>query len=221
MPTQVLQAMEQVLWGCNAMCNRGYVLGTAGNISSRVTDEDLFVITPTSMPYEDLKADDLVVVDLQGNVVQGHNKPSIEVSMHRIIFEKRPEVQAIVHTHSKFATAVGSLYGVKSVPALDVEGVLYLGGDLAVAPFAPPGSSELAANVVQALGATAGVIMENHGAVGVGTTMKIAMIASDNVERMCEMYIAVLAAGKYKALPEDYYRESVEKSLKLRNVVRY
>lgn len=217
--SQALQhAKEQVLWGCKTMCERGYVLGTAGNISARVEGEDLFVITPTSLPYNELTMDDLVVADMQGNIVEGIRKPSIEFTMHRNILCKRPDVKCVVHTHSKYATAAGSMAGVTSVPAIDIETAIYIGGDIPVAPFAPPGSEALAQNVERAIGTMGGIIMESHGAIGVGKTMADAMVASDNIERTCEMFLAICAGGAVKPLPTDYVEESHKKSLKKRGV---
>lgn len=219
MSKAIQEAKESVLWGCGTMCSRGYVLGTAGNISARVGGDNLFVITPTSMPYEDLCGDDLVVADMDGNIVEGRYKPSIEFIMHRNILVKRPDVQCIVHTHSKYATAASSVVGVTSIPIIDIETIIYIGDDIPVAPFAPPGSEELAVNVAEAMETVAGILMEAHGAIGVGRTMKEAMIASDNVERTCEMFLAIKACGEIKPLPEDFIRSFKERSLKKRGLL--
>ena len=194
----IQKAKEQVMWGCRTMVDKGYALGTAGNISARVEGEPLFVITPSARPY----------------------KPSIEFSMHLGIYKERPEVNCIVHTHSKFATAVSAMDGVEKVPVIDIEGVVYLGGEILVAPFAPPGSGELAAHVRNTIGTNAGLLMASHGAIGTGLTMEDAMISSDNVERACEMYLAILGAGRQvRKLPEDYMEMAKKKSLVRRNVV--
>ena len=219
MSKAIPEAKEQVLWGCQTMCSRGYVLGTAGNISARVEGGDLFVITPASLPYEDLRSADLVVADMQGNIVEGERKPSIEFSMHRGIMLKRPDVRCLVHPHSKFATAASSIVGVNAIPVIDIETVIYIGGDIPVAHFAPPGSEELAANVANAMGTVAGILMEAHGAVGVGRTMKEALIASDNIERTCEMFLAIKGCGEIKPLPRDFLRAFKERSLKKRGIL--
>lgn len=214
------KAKQDVLWGCGRMVEKGYALGTAGNISARVAGEDLFVITPTAMPYAALTEDDLVVGDMQGNIVSGKYQPSIEFSMHLGIMQLRPEVHAVIHTHSKCATAISAMEGIHTVPMLDIEGVVYLGGELEIAPFAPPGSKELADHVKNTIGTNAGLIMANHGAIGVGVTMEEAMIASDNVERASEMYLQVLAAGlKLRALPDEYVEMTKKRSLLRRKVV--
>jgi L-fuculose-phosphate aldolase len=214
----IREAKKQVLWGCRTMCDKGYVLGTAGNISARVEGRDLFVITPSSLPYEDLRGADLAVADMRGNIVEGEKKPSIELAMHRGILLKRPDVRCIVHTHSKFAAAASSIAGVNVIPVIDIETVIYIGGDIPIAPFAAPGSDALAINAADSIGVAAGILLEAHGAVGVGRTMKEAMIASDNVERTCEMFLAIKACGGIKPLPEDFLRSFKEESLQRRGL---
>lgn len=219
MSKAIQKAKKQVLWGCRAMCSRGYVLGTAGNISARVEGGDLFVITPTSLPYEDLREADLVVADMEGNIMEGGKKPSIEFAMHRGIMLRRPDARCIVHTHSKFATAASSIAGVNEIPVIDIETVICIGGNVPIAPFAPPGSDELAVNVADSMGDVAGILMEAHGAIGVGGTMEEAMTASDNIERTCEMFLAIKACGEIKPLPEDFLRAFKERSLKKRGLM--
>ena len=220
MSSNLDKAKQDILWGCKMMVEKGYALGTAGNISARVEGEDVVVITPTSVSYDTLSEDDLVVVDMEGNVISGKYQPSCEVHMHLGIMVLRPEVNAVVHTHSKCATAVSSIDEIDAVPVLDIESMVYLGGELEVAPFAPPGSMDLAMNIKNTIGTSAGVIMANHGAIGVGINMIDAMIASDNVERSCEMYLSVLSTGmSLRALPEDYIENTRKRSLLRRKVV--
>ena len=97
------QAKQEVLKGCRLTCEKNFTVGTAGNISARVLGEDRFVITPTSMDYNRLTEEDLVVIDMDGHVVEGKWKPSIEHNLHRYIFKNRPDVNAVVHVHSTYA----------------------------------------------------------------------------------------------------------------------
>lgn len=211
-------AKKQVLWGCAAMCRKGYALGTSGNVSARVAGRDLFVVTPTSVPYDDLGPDDLVLVTLEGAIASGWRKPSIEADLHREIYRRRPDVAAVVHTHSVHATTAGSLVGLDAVPLADVESALYLGGHIRIAPFAPPGTRELAEAAVGCLGQRAGVILESHGAVGVGSAMADAMTAADVLERACMIFLTARAAGGVKPLPEDYLAAAVAESAVKRGV---
>ena len=214
------KAKEEVLWGCRLMVERGYLLGTVGNLSARADGTDLVVITPTSLPYDTMTEEDLVVVNLNGEIVSGKHQPSIECSMHLGVYRARPELRALVHTHSKYATTVSLIKELDIMPAIDTEQSLYLGGDINTVPFAFPGSKELAEYVKEGIGTNAGLLMANHGALGVGISMKDAVIASDIIERNSEMYLLLKAGGfDYKPMTEDYKVFVKEKSKKKRQVI--
>ena len=214
------KAKEEVLWGCRLMVERGYLLGTVGNLSARADGTDLVVITPTSLPYDTMTEEDLVVVNLNGEIVSGKHQPSIECSMHLGVYRARPELRALVHTHSKYATTVSLIKELDIMPAIDTEQSLYLGGDINIVPFAFPGSKELAEYVKDGIGTNAGLLMANHGALGVGISMKDAVIASDIIERNSEMYLLLKAGGfDYKPMTEDYKVFVKEKSKKKRQVI--
>ena len=214
------KAKEEVLWGCRLMVERGYLLGTVGNLSARADGTDLVVITPTSLPYDTMTEEDLVVVNLNGEIVSGKHQPSIECSMHLGVYRARPELRALVHTHSKYATTVSLIKELDIMPAIDTEQSLYLGGDINIVPFAFPGSKELAEYVKEGIGTNAGLLMANHGALGVGMSMKDAVIASDIIERNSEMYLLLKAGGfDYKPMTEDYKVFVKEKSKKKRQVI--
>ena len=214
------KAKEEVLWGCRLMVERGYLLGTVGNLSARADGTDLVVITPTSLPYDTMTEEDLVVVNLNGEIVSGKHRPSIECSMHLGVYRARPELRALVHTHSKYATTVSLIKELDIMPAIDTEQSLYLGGDINIVPFAFPGSKELAEYVKEGIGTNAGLQMANHGALGVGISMKDAVIASDIIERNSEMYLLLKAGGfDYKPMTEDYKVFVKEKSKKKRQVI--
>lgn len=202
------------------MVERGYLLGTVGNLSARADGTDLVVITPTSLPYDTMTEEDLVVVNLNGEIVSGKHQPSIECSMHLGVYRARPELRALVHTHSKYATTVSLIKELDIMPAIDTEQSLYLGGDINIVPFAFPGSKELAEYVKEGIGTNAGLLMANHGALGVGISMKDAVIASDIIERNSEMYLLLKAGGfDYKPMTEDYKVFVKEKSKKKRQVI--
>ena len=214
------KAKEEVLWGCRLMVERGYLLGTVGNLSARADGTDLVVITPTSLPYDTMTEEDLVVVNLNGEIVSGKHQPSIECSMHLGVYRARPELRALVHTHSKYATTVSLIKELDIMPAIDTEQSLYLGGEINIVPFAFPGSKELAEYVKEGIGTNAGLLMANHGALGVGISMKDAVIASDIIERNSEMYLLLKAGGfDYKPMTEDYKVFVKEKSKKKRQVI--
>jgi L-ribulose-5-phosphate 4-epimerase len=197
------KAREDVIWGVKTMCRKGYVCATGGNISARIEGTDWFVITPSGRDYETMTKDDLVVVNLADETISGEFKPSIEINMHRLIYINRTDINCIVHMHSKFAVAAASLEGMHGIPPFDFELLVYFGGAIPFAPFAVLGTMDLAKIVVESMGDSMGVIMANHGAIGVGKTMKDAMTKCDIIEKSCEAYLAILAAGEVNPIPEE------------------
>ncbi len=143
-----------------AMAAEGLVKGSEGNVSAR--DGDVILITPAQLPYGEMEEADLVTLDPTGRVVAGERDPSSERAVHLAIYAARPDVRAIVHTHSPAATASTTV--------------------APVAEFAPPGSPELGANVVAALEDGACVVMARHGVVAVGPTLDEAFSIARRVE---------------------------------------
>ncbi|MBS5003338.1 class II aldolase/adducin family protein, partial [Holdemania filiformis] len=146
--------------------------------------------------------------------VEGKWKPSIEHNLHRYIFKNRPDVNAVVHVHSTYATAYASIEGIEEMLALDIEAANYLGGDLKIAAFAPPGSDELAEAVRDQLGELAGVLMRNHGSCCVGGDMQMAMTVAEIVEKTCYSLFLIRAIGTPYRFPEEYKAGSFERYCK-------
>jgi L-ribulose-5-phosphate 4-epimerase len=215
----IQEAGREVLSACKHLVEQGLTVGTAGNISARAASDDVFVITPTSMDYNLLTADDLVVLNFAGLVVEGKHKPSVEVDMHRLIFKARPDIVAIVHTHSLFATALASCKQINSIPPYDIEIISYLGGQIGVAEFAPPGTRELADNTVKALGKNAAALLRNHGAIGVGGSAKTAITACEIIERSSQALFFTQLFGGISPIPTEFVNIAREKSLLKRSVI--
>lgn len=140
--------------------------GTSGNLSIRVGN--LVAVTPSAVEYGRLEAEAACIVDLDGNRVEGTAAPSTELPMHLAVYRKTGAA-AVVHTHSPWATAVSTVTG--ELPAIHYLLAL-LGGPVRVAPYATPGSEELGAQVVEALGGRSAVLLQNHGAVTVGPSLE-------------------------------------------------
>ena len=148
------------------MVARGLVLGTEGNVSARSSSG--FVVTPSGVPYDSVEEEDLIEMDLSGAVLDGRLEPSSEWRVHAAIYRARPDVHAIVHTHSPAATS----WSEREQP-LD---------DVLVAAFAPTGTEALAENAVEALSTTDAVLLANHGAVGVGANLDEALAVCERLE---------------------------------------
>jgi L-fuculose-phosphate aldolase len=149
------------------MLRLGLVSGTEGNLSAR--DGELVVITPSALPYESMTVEDLVTLSLDGAVVAGSHEPSSELRVHLAVYAARPDVRALVHTHSEHATAW-------SHTGEPLDGLL-------VAPFAPSGSDEIAAAAVEALGDREAVLLGRHGVLALGDSPAAALELALAVEQ--------------------------------------
>ena len=175
---------------------------TWGNISCRPV-EDSIVITPSGIPYGRLRYFDLVVVDASGEILQGRWKPSTELLLHLAIYEQREEIRAIVHVHSLYASAF-AVNRAEIPPALE-EQAQVVGGAVKVAAYAPPGSEELASNVLTALGENGNaVLLANHGLIGVGPDLSTALLRCRVIERNAHIMLLAKSLGRPHILePED------------------
>jgi L-fuculose-phosphate aldolase len=175
------------------LLERGLLSQTSGNLSVR-TDSGSLCITPSSLEYDRMTADDIVVCDRDGTVLAGHRIPSSETPLHCAVYDARPDVSAIVHTHSPNATTLAVLgYPIPSVhymiASLDVTRV-------EIAPYATYGTPELAASVRDAFTAPArAILIANHGVVAAGTTLKQAADAAETVEILAGLYYRAISVG--------------------------
>jgi len=186
------------------MYREGLVTGTGGNISVRVPGENAFLITPSGMPYEEITIDDIVMLDMEGRQIAGKRRPSIEKNMHRMILAMRPEFNAVVHTHSTYATAYASLR--KPLPVfLDVMSCVF-GGPVRCAEYARIGTLELAENVEKAIRETNAAFLANHGCIGAGETLEQAYASVELLELCCKSYLAACPAGTPVPISEEDIR---------------
>ena len=151
------------------LLNTGLTYGTCGNISIRISQQKKIIITPSGIPYHRVTPDDLVIVSFD-NSIQGKQKPSLETPLHLAIYQKRDDLGAIIHTHSRYALAVSAVK--TGIPVFIDEIFSHIGGDIAVVPYALPGSSELAENTIKKLDDKNAVLLRNHGAVCCGTNLQ-------------------------------------------------
>ncbi len=184
------------------------VRGTWGNVSCR--DGDKVWITPSGVPYDKLREDMVAVIDLEsGEWIGGTEKPSSELPLHLEIYRTLRDIKAVVHFHGIYSSVFSVLR--EDVPCYIEDQAQIIGGTIRVARYAPPGTWELARNVVQALENRFGAILANHGAVSIGRSMEEALIAAEILEKSC--HIAVMVNGKGFALPEKDVNDLREKYL--------
>jgi L-fuculose-phosphate aldolase len=190
---------HDVWFHARRMWELGLVVGSAGNVSRRV-DSERIAITPTSIPYDVLREDQIVIVDLSsGTAIDSSEKPSYELPMHRIVYQKRPDIDAVVHTHAPYVTTLSVLR--RPLPLIIDEMFLHLHGTIEVADYAFTGTDEVGHNVVAALGDRAGVIMANHGNVCVGKTLERALHAAVVMESCARVYVQALSIGEPIPIP--------------------
>ncbi|MBI4306303.1 MAG: class II aldolase/adducin family protein [Chloroflexi bacterium] len=191
---------KALLIAAQAMATRGLVAGTSGNLSMRL-GHGLYLVTPTSTPYDTMTEADLVVVNGELEPVDSDGVPSSESLVHIAIYRARPDLTAVVHTHSVYASAAAAA-GVTIPPILD-EVVVQIGGAIECAEYGPPGSEELAIKAAKALGDRRAVLLRNHGAVGAGRSPAEALDVCTLVERVAQTFFFAQLAGGAKPLPVE------------------
>lgn len=201
---------QEVIEIAKTMLECGLVTASWGNVSVRPEGQDLMVITPSGMDYCRLRYSDMVAMDFAGHALQGERKPSSEYQMHREIYLKRPDVKAIVHTHSVFASSFAAAH--EPIPVIMEELAQINGGPVDVAPYELPGSMELAVRCAHTLADKSAVLLANHGLVGVSMCLQDALKVCQIVEKTAQITLNALSIGVYHEIsPEnikhirDYY----------------
>ncbi|MCR4431378.1 MAG: class II aldolase/adducin family protein [Tepidanaerobacteraceae bacterium] len=194
----LLKLKQKVVEYGEKIVKEGLVVATWGNLSAREENEDLFVITPSGMNYADLEPEDIVAVDLDGKPVASGRKPSVETPVHAAIYRARPDVKAVIHTHSINASACAASR--TEIPCIMEDMSSMVGGPVKVAKYAPTGTRELAENVLEALEDRNAVILANHGVVTVGRCLEEAFKLSLVVEKTAEIFIKSKMLGQVYSL---------------------
>jgi L-fuculose-phosphate aldolase len=189
-------ARSEIVTCCRELSRAGLVVGTAGNVSVR--SGDLVAITPSGLRYAELTPELVGVHRLDGTAVEAPLAPTSELPLHLAIYAARPDVGAVVHTHSPAATALSTL--VDEIPSVHYYLAMF-GGPVLVAPYATYGTDQLARNVVGALQSRTGCLMGNHGAVTVGPDLATAHDKSVYLEWLCDVYLRASSAGSLRLLP--------------------
>lgn len=189
---------ESVLAAARELSRRGLVEGTAGNVSARV-EEGRVCMTPSSVAYDTMTLDDLVVVDLDGEVLEGERSPTTERSLHLSCYRAHPEIGGVIHSHPVYA----SMFAVarQPIPAAIEEVTVYIGGDIEVCDYVMTGTDELGEAVAAALAERAATLMANHGMVTVGATVEKALHAAAVVERTAQIVWGARLLGDTHSVP--------------------
>jgi len=190
------------------MFERKLTVGTWGNISVRARDG--CVITPSGKNYLVTGPEDMVVIDLDGNVIEGRWKPSTELAMHCEIYRRREDVNAVVHIHPTYSSVL-SVLG-EGIPPIIEDMVMLLGEEVRVSKYTLPGTEDIARNAAEALGNNNAVILANHGSVCVGEDMERALTACEVLEKSAQIYLYARLLGRPNILPESDVRELMRRA---------
>lgn len=172
----------------------GLIPNTQGNLSARDADSGLIAITPTDYPYDIMTPNDIVIVDLEGQVVEGHRQPSVETSVHCAVYRERPQVNGVVHTEPIYTNCFGALG--RPIEPIVISMAIAVGGEVPVMPFHPSGSADFGYRMLQVMGDRNAVIWANHGLLTVGKSLDAAFRCTVVVENAAQIYHLALQLGQ-------------------------
>jgi L-fuculose-phosphate aldolase len=195
---------EDIVRFGRCLYDRGFIAATDGNLSVRL-DENRLLITPTSMCKGHMQPEDLVIIDLDGAVLEGHRNVSSEVGMHLLIYRSRPDIWGIVHAHPPTATGFAAA-GVALDQALISEVVLTL-GSVPLAPYACPGTEELSESLRPLVAGHNAILMANHGVVTYGDDLDQAFMHMETVEHFAKIAAVARTVGEPRVIPPEEVRK--------------
>ena len=191
---------EDVVKYCQMLITHGLTKGTGGNISILNREEGLFAISPSGIDYFETEPEDIVVMNLKGEIVDGDRKPSSEHELHRIFYTDRDDIAAVVHTHSVYSTVLATMR--EGLPASSYL-VAFSGYDVRCAEYASYGSMELAKNTFEAMKERNAAFMANHGLIAGGSDILNAFNIVEQIEQCAEVYVKARAIGTPVLLDHD------------------
>jgi L-fuculose-phosphate aldolase len=197
------EVRREIVEACKRLEANSLVQGASGNVSVRLPAEDgraLFAITPSGRPYRILEPQDILVIDAEGNVVEGEGKPSSEKNAHLTAYRVRADVNAVIHSHSVYASAL-AVAGIDLPCVLD-EQVVAIGGPVRVAEFGMSASQDLADKAMAAMEQRQAVFLRSHGVLGVGRTLDEVLDVVAMVERTAKIYVLARLLGDAPPLPQ-------------------
>lgn len=195
------QLREEVFESLIELPKNQLVTMHSGTVSGCDPDTDLVVIKPSGFRYDKLTPADLVVVDLQGNIVEGSRRPSSDTGTHLYLYSHRPDIKGIVHTHSPYAMIFGVLG--KSIPPTMTSAAL-LGGEIPIGGYVPVGGEAIGAEILRKVGNSSVIIMQNHGVYALAETVWEATVYAAEVEDLAKItHFAMLHGDPIILTPEQ------------------
>lgn len=186
----------------------GLTKGTGGNLSIYNRDEGFMAISPSGINYMDIRMEDIVIMDLDGNIVEGNCKPSSEYSMHKIFYEKRTDIFSVVHCHSIYSTTLSILR--QDIPASHYM-IALAGNNVRCANYATYGTKDLAENAYEAMENRYAVLLANHGLLTGADCIENAFNTAEEIEYVAETYYRAKSIGNPVILPDEEMEKMKEK----------
>ena len=174
---------------------------TSGNISARDPESGYVAIKPSGVLYEDLRSKDVVILDLDGNIIEGDLKPSSDIGSHLYIYRQRSDISGVVHTHSPYATAFAAIG--EPIPVYLTAQADEFGGEIPCGGFALIGGEQIGKIVVDSIGDSPAVLLKNHGVFTVGPTAEAALKAAVMVEDIARTVWLAKQIGKPEEIPQE------------------
>jgi len=198
----LLDDLRSIVCYLHAELPRHYLVAwTSGNVSARDPKTGFVVIKPSGIRYEDLTPESMVVVDLDGKVVEGQHKPSSDTFAHVYVYRHRPEVNGVVHTHSTFATAWAAVG--RPIPPVLTAICDEFGGPIPVGAYAKIGGDEIGQEIIRSIGASPAILMKNHGVFTIGKTPEAAVKAAVMVEDVARTVFYAMQLGQPDEIPAE------------------
>ena len=202
----MLENLKQLICELNKELPRNrLVTMTSGNVSGRDPDTGCVVIKPSGVSFDSLKPDDMVIVDLNGNKLEGRLNGSVDTPTHLYIYRHRPDVNGVVHTHSNYATSFAALG--QPIPAALTAIADEFGGPVPCGPYCQIGEEEIGRAVVDHIGDSPAILLQNHGVFTIGPTPQAALKAAVMLEDVAKtVHLALLKGRPIEIPPEEVAR---------------
>lgn len=197
----MLKERELIVEYGKKLLTSGLTKGTGGNISICDREKNLMAISPSGIEYFDTKPEDIVVMDLQGNIVEGDKKPSVEHSMHAIFYTHRDDVNAVVHTHAIACSTMAALHW--ELPASNY--IIALGGGVTVpcSKYGTFATEELAKVALEGMGKGYACFLANHGFISASANLPMAFNIAEEIEHCSEIYLRAKSVGEPVVIPDE------------------
>ena len=215
----LLEQLREIVWKCNLeLPKNDLVKMTSGNVSGRDRETGLVVIKPSGYSFDEMTPAHMVVVDLDGQVVEGNLKPSVDTDTHLYVYQRRPDVFGMAHTHSPYATSFAVLG--QPIPAC-LTTCAMLGGEIPLGGYAPIGGEEIGQEIIDNIGRALAIVMQNHGVFTIGSSAhsrqprwrsKSRRSLKSHTWRCCVDSLSMLSPGQIDQMVDLYGNEYGQKS---------